>query len=172
MAGGRQADSLLQCRHVICTGRLSHHAGCCTVSVLPMLQVMLCLILSQILHPGAGVKRPCLRCATLLQANRGGQASTSAPTAVQATAHSNGSGQSANGNSASATLDGVDPAWLQLPVIHYALLQGNQQPSFRLATGQHDTRHWLAWEVWLVIRCAPLLPRMTPVCHVESKTIS
>lgn len=41
----------------------------------------------------------------------------------------------------------ADAAWLALPAVHYALMHGNQQPSFRLATGQHDTRHWLAWEV-------------------------
>ena len=90
---------------------------------------------------------------------------------AQAEARSNGAWQSANGSSTSAEVDGAearsnnggwqsaneartsaeadvaDPAWLRLPVIHYALMQGNQQPNFRLATGQHDTRHWLAWEV-------------------------
>ena len=52
----------------------------------------------------------------------------------------------------------ADPAWLRLPVIHYALMQGNQQPSFRLATGQHDTRHWLAWEVGPVACHHPAWP--------------
>ena len=58
----------------------------------------------------------------------------------------------------SAEADGADPAWLRLPVIHYALMQGNQQPSFRLATGQHDTRHWLAWEVGFVSCHRPAWP--------------
>ena len=40
-----------------------------------------------------------------------------------------------------------DPAWLALSKIYYALLPGNQQPSFRVAVGQADTRAWLAWEV-------------------------
>ena len=106
----------------------------------------------QLMAGGTGFFRQCLNCTLLLQANRGGQASISAPTPVQAEAHSNGSWQSANGSASatSAEVDEADPAWLQLPVIHYALMQGNQQPSFRLATGQHDTRHWLAWEVGFV----------------------
>ena len=100
-------------------------------------------------------KQHCLNREFRVQANRGGEASTSAPTPVQAEAHSSGSWQSANGSATSAEVDGADPAWLRLPVIHYALMQGNQQPSFRLATGQHDTRHWLAWEVGLENRHCP-----------------
>ena len=86
-----------------------------------------------------------------LQANRGGEPSTSSSAAV--TEALNGS-QAAASNCAADTAeesaltpDAEEPAWLQLPAVHYALMQGNQQPCFRLATGQHDTGHWLAWEV-------------------------
>ena len=74
----------------------------------------------------------------LMQANRGGEASTSsaAPAQEKASCDDNG-----------AERVKKDPAWLQLPAVHYALMQGNQQPCFRLATGEDDTRHWLAWEV-------------------------
>lgn len=85
------------------------------------------------------------------QANRGGEASTSC--AASATEALNGSQAAASSGAADTAEDSAltphaeEPAWLQLPAVHYALMQGNQQPCFRLATGQHDTRHWLAWEV-------------------------
>ena len=52
-----------------------------------------------------------------------------------------------NNSAREDTASAKDPAWLALPAVHYALMQGNQQPCFRLATGQPDTRHWVAWEV-------------------------
>ena len=69
----------------------------------------------------------------LMQANRGGEASTSSAAPTQETASCNDEGVEET-----ATED--DPAWLQLPAVHYALMQGNQQPCFRQATGQDDNR--------------------------------
>ena len=81
-----------------------------------------------------------------MQANRGGEASTSrsAPSRQQPAAPE---AHLQNGTQSHAARKGAaveeDPAWLALPAVHYPLMQGNQQPSFRLA----GTRHWLAWEV-------------------------
>ena len=75
-----------------------------------------------------------------MQANRGGEASTSSAAPAEEKA-------SCDDNGVEGTAIEEDPAWLQLPAVHYALMQGNQQPCFRLATGEDDTRHWLAWEV-------------------------
>lgn len=77
-----------------------------------------------------------------MQANRGGEASTSSAAPAQEKASCND-----NGVERAKKASEEDPAWLQLPAVHYALMQGNQQPCFRLATGEDDTRHWLAWEV-------------------------
>lgn len=82
----------------------------------------------------------------MLQANRGGEATTSSAAPAQDRRPVNGTA-AANGDGGNADFSEEDPAWLRLPAIHYALMQGNQQPCFRLATGEHDTRHWLAWEV-------------------------
>ena len=88
---------------------------------------------------------------SVLQANRGGEASTScaAPTteALNDSQAAASSGAADTAEESALTPHAEEPAWLQLPAVHYALMQGNQQPCFRLATGQHDTRHWLAWEV-------------------------
>ena len=90
----------------------------------------------------------CVMTEVMMQANRGGDASTSGSAPVwgaRPRPHLRNGAQSQGAGTGTRTEE--DPAWLALPAVHYALMQGNQQPSFRLATGQHDTRHWLAWEV-------------------------
>ncbi len=86
----------------------------------------------------------------MMQAIRGGEATTSYSASSQQQAAAPET-HFQNGTQSHAARNGAavegDPAWLALPAVHFALMQGNQQPSFRLATGQHDTRHWLAWEV-------------------------
>ena len=81
-----------------------------------------------------------------MQANRGGEASTSSSAPIQEGESVPGL-QSQSDSARDHTAAAEDPAWLSLPAVHYALMQGNQQPCFRLATGQPDTRHWVAWEV-------------------------
>ena len=85
-----------------------------------------------------------------MQANRGGEASTSSSAHLHSPStdpkvHLQNVASSHDASNGAAVEE--DPAWLALPAVHYPLMQGNQQPSFRLATGEHDTRHWLAWEV-------------------------
>ena len=151
---------LLRCLRISCAAGMLHSDFIsCT---LPALWVLV--------QPMAGevrIRRHCLKFASLLQANRGGEASTSAPTPVQAEARSDDSWQSANGSSTSAQVDGADPAWLQLPVIHYALMQGNQQP--QLLAGHWAARHapLARLGVW---DCDLPLPRLAPSCHAELET--
>jgi hypothetical protein len=77
------------------------------------------------------------RCAQQ-RGNRGGPASTSG-TPDQAHA--------AAADGALRAYSGEDPAWLGLAQVFYVMLPGSQQPSFRVAVGEADTRAWLAWEV-------------------------
>ena len=91
--------------------------------------------------------------------NRGRQASTSA-------APDQAHGAVTNG--ALHAYSGEDPAWLGLAQVFYAMLPGSQQPTFRVAIGEQDTRAWLAWEVRLLACCCPPAQQMPATRYAKA----